>query len=150
MQWYYRPEVEAQALRQVERMIFHLGSHPSIAVWCMHNEPFRAFDLRERYRPRQPGPGRCSPSFSTAPTATGSTRSNGAGAPVPRPHPGTPPAASGERGLFRKGPGDGHLYYGWYFGPCTGSTAITANTRSSSARNRIRDRSPSPNLRKRR
>jgi beta-mannosidase len=39
LQWHYRKEVLPQALRQVERMIGLLFNHPSLVIWCMHNEP---------------------------------------------------------------------------------------------------------------
>jgi beta-mannosidase len=39
MQWGYSKEVLPEALRQVECMVNLLYNHPSIVVWCMHNEP---------------------------------------------------------------------------------------------------------------
>ncbi len=39
LQWSYSKEVLPEALRQVERMVNLLHNHPSIVVWCMHNEP---------------------------------------------------------------------------------------------------------------
>ncbi len=39
LQWNYAKEVSPEALRQVEVMVNHLHNHPSIVVWCMHNEP---------------------------------------------------------------------------------------------------------------
>jgi len=39
LQWHYRQEVLPQALRQVEKMLGLLFNHPSIVIWCMHNEP---------------------------------------------------------------------------------------------------------------
>ncbi len=39
LQWNYAKEVSPEALRQVEVMVKHLHHHPSIIVWCMHNEP---------------------------------------------------------------------------------------------------------------
>jgi len=39
LQWHYRKEVLPQALRQVGKMIGLLFNHPSIVIWCMHNEP---------------------------------------------------------------------------------------------------------------
>ncbi len=39
LQWGYAKEVLPEALRQVEKMVRLLFNHPSIAIWCMHNEP---------------------------------------------------------------------------------------------------------------
>ena len=44
LQWYYRKEVLPAALYQIERMIKTLYNHPSIAIWCCHNEPFKIVD----------------------------------------------------------------------------------------------------------
>lgn len=43
LQWGYG-NVRRQALRQAARAVDVLGHHPSIALWCAHNEPF-ALDL---------------------------------------------------------------------------------------------------------
>jgi beta-mannosidase len=40
LQWGYARSVRRQAVRQVERAVDVLGHHPSIALWCGHNEPF--------------------------------------------------------------------------------------------------------------
>lgn len=39
LQWNYSKEVLPEALRQVELMVRLLDNHPSIVVWCTHNEP---------------------------------------------------------------------------------------------------------------
>ena len=39
LQWRYSKEVLPEALRQAELMVDLLYNHPSIVVWCMHNEP---------------------------------------------------------------------------------------------------------------
>jgi beta-mannosidase len=114
MQWYYRPEVEPQALSQVKRMIFHLGSHPCIGLWCMHNKPFRAFDLRERYRF-----GSLSRALATF--LIWNQNRERMDKELARKARFLDPTrfvteSSGERGLGRES-GDVHYYYGWYFGP---------------------------------
>ncbi|NIN70128.1 MAG: glycoside hydrolase [Anaerolineae bacterium] len=48
LQWNYAKEVLPEALRQVELMVDHLRNHPSIVVWCMHNEPGIVSDPSER------------------------------------------------------------------------------------------------------
>ena len=40
LQWGYARSVRRQAVRQVAKAVDLLGHHPSIAVWCGHNEPF--------------------------------------------------------------------------------------------------------------
>lgn len=47
LQWLYRREVKHEALRQVRQMIHLLGNHPSVALWCMHNEPLYAVDTKD-------------------------------------------------------------------------------------------------------
>jgi beta-mannosidase len=39
LQWSYSNEVLPEALRQAELMVNLLYNHPSIVIWCMHNEP---------------------------------------------------------------------------------------------------------------
>ncbi|MEZ5259992.1 MAG: hypothetical protein R2705_24835 [Ilumatobacteraceae bacterium] len=40
LQWGYARTVRKQAVHQVGRAVDVLGHHPSIAIWCGHNEPF--------------------------------------------------------------------------------------------------------------
>lgn len=40
LQWGYSTRVFRQARRQAREMVDMLGHHPSIVVWCAHNEPF--------------------------------------------------------------------------------------------------------------
>src|SRR5690606_36036238 len=44
LQWGYARTVRRQARRQAREMVDLLGHHPSIAVWCGHNEPL-ALDI---------------------------------------------------------------------------------------------------------
>lgn len=115
LQWYYAKEIEPQALRQVEKMIELLGNHPSIALWCLHNEPIRQFDQHRRVGPaailrwlfsiliwnwnREVLDQKLETRARSLDLSRFVHRS------------------SGERGLFRSDPGDGHWYFGWYFGP---------------------------------
>ncbi len=39
LQWLYRPTILPEARRQARAMVRLLYNHPSIVVWCMHNEP---------------------------------------------------------------------------------------------------------------
>lgn len=44
MQWLYARSVLPQALRQAQEMVRLLQLHPSIVLWCMHNEPLHVDD----------------------------------------------------------------------------------------------------------
>ena len=44
LQWGYARQIRWQAVRQAAEMVHLLGHHPSIAMWCGHNEPM-ALDL---------------------------------------------------------------------------------------------------------
>ena len=54
LQWGYARSVRRQAVRQAGAMVDALGHHPSIALWCGHNEPL-ALDI-EPGRPFARGP----------------------------------------------------------------------------------------------
>ncbi|TML64174.1 MAG: hypothetical protein E6G17_03430 [Actinobacteria bacterium] len=41
LQWGYARGVRKEAVRQARELVDLLGHHPSIAIWCGHNEPFR-------------------------------------------------------------------------------------------------------------
>jgi beta-mannosidase len=40
LQWSYARSIRKQAQRQAREAVDLLGHHPSVAVWCAHNEPF--------------------------------------------------------------------------------------------------------------
>lgn len=40
LQWGYARQIRRQAVRQAQAAVDVLGHHPSIALWCAHNEPF--------------------------------------------------------------------------------------------------------------
>jgi beta-mannosidase len=44
MQWLYARHVLPEAQRQCREMVRSLGHHPSIVIWCMHNEPLHVDD----------------------------------------------------------------------------------------------------------
>ena len=52
LQWGYARGIRKQASRQAREAVDLLGHHPSIAVWCGHNEPM-AIDV-------EPGDARAS------------------------------------------------------------------------------------------
>jgi beta-mannosidase len=53
LQWLYRREILPEARRQVVQMVRQLYNHPSLAIWCMHNEPLYEVDTKdERWHTR--------------------------------------------------------------------------------------------------
>jgi len=116
LQWYYGKEAHEQAVRQVEKMVLHLGSRPSVALWCMHNEPFYAPDTRKFIGPIKAA------RFLASMFIWNSNRDRLDRKLVEKARrldPHRPSRrCSGERGLLRE-TGDAHYYYGWYHGPLT-------------------------------
>ncbi len=47
LQWCYRKEVLPIARKQIAEMIRLLYNHPSIALWCCHNEPIHIVDTKD-------------------------------------------------------------------------------------------------------
>ncbi|MDW8148531.1 MAG: glycoside hydrolase [Roseiflexaceae bacterium] len=47
LHWLYRRDVLPEARRQARAMVRLLGDHPSVALWCMHNEPVYVVDTRD-------------------------------------------------------------------------------------------------------
>ncbi len=115
LQWGYDKKILPEAVFQAGEMVKTLYNHPSIVLWCMHNEPVNMFETgkkpglldllrlgfsalvyswnREVMDPRLAKTARfLDPSRTVIPSA-------------------------GERGLFRADAGTGHYYFGWYFGP---------------------------------
>lgn len=50
LQWGYARGIRRQAVRQAAAMVDVLGHHPSVAIWCGHNEPL-ALDLEPGHEP---------------------------------------------------------------------------------------------------
>jgi beta-mannosidase len=94
LQWGYTslPSFRAEALRQAEDMVRQYGHHPSIVLWCMHNEAPYAMPWMRRRDPDQ-----------------NLALDEGLAEVVRRLDP--------SRIVQRdSGTGDGHYYYGWYDG----------------------------------
>lgn len=47
LQWLYRRSVLPEARRQARQMVELLDNHPSVAIWCMHNEPVFMIDTSD-------------------------------------------------------------------------------------------------------
>jgi beta-mannosidase len=94
LQWGYTdlPAFHAEALRQAEAMIRRFHNHPSILVWCMHNESVHASEWMERKDPRQ--------NLELDQALAALARSLDP-ARVVQPNSGS---------------GDAHPYHGWYYG----------------------------------
>jgi beta-mannosidase len=115
LQWNYDRSILPEALFQLEKMITRLGHHPSIAIWCMHNEPLKMYDTRKK------------PSvfdwirFANSIFFYSWNREVMDKQLLKKARfldPARPALhCSGEKGLFARDPGDAHLYFGWYFGP---------------------------------
>ncbi len=115
LQWYYRKDIEASALYQVEKMITMLYNHACIGLWCMHNEPIRQVDMHKWIGPLTIIRSLFSMFFWNWNRDVLDRRLSARArhlSPYRYVH-----RLAGERGLFRKNTGDGHLYFGWYFGP---------------------------------
>lgn len=48
LQWSYARSIRKEAVRQAREAVDLLGHHPSIALWCAHNEPTPTTDSRAR------------------------------------------------------------------------------------------------------
>jgi beta-mannosidase len=114
LQWGYARGVRPQAVRQAKAAVEQLGHHPSIAVWCGHNEPL-ALDL-------EPGGdmARAAIAFmggQQLPTWNKSVLDRSIARALRRtdltrpvvPHSGVLPHVGG-------GGTDTHVYFGWYHG----------------------------------
>jgi beta-mannosidase len=48
LQWSYARTIRKEAVRQAREAVDALGHHPSIAVWCAHNEPLPVEESRKK------------------------------------------------------------------------------------------------------
>ncbi|HYV58438.1 MAG TPA: hypothetical protein VFA62_00050 [Acidimicrobiia bacterium] len=119
LQWGYARGVRKPAVRQARAMVDVLGHHPSIVLWCAHNEPL-AVDLA----PGEPLPTRAKmrlggsmllPTWNKNVLDRSITRALHRADPsrAVDPHSGVLPGLGG--------PGtDTHFYFGWYHGALHG------------------------------
>jgi beta-mannosidase len=119
LQWGYSRTVRRQATRQARAAVDLLGHHPSILLWCGHNDPVAARDLEppvrwgERLRiGTRLVTGHQLPTWNKtvldASLKRTLERADGTRPVVP--HSGVPPH------LPRLDGTDSHLYFGWYYG----------------------------------
>jgi len=119
LQWGYARSVRKPAVRQARAMVDELGHHPSIVLWCAHNEPL-AVDvapgkpLTTRAKMRLGG-SMLLPTWNKNVLDRSITRALHRADPsrAVDPHSGVLP------GLGSPGT-DGHFYFGWYHGTLDG------------------------------
>jgi beta-mannosidase len=119
LQWGYARTIRKQAARQAAAMVDHLGHHPSVAIWCGHNEPL-AIDIEPGGTSDQAAMAKVMSRFMVAQQLPSwnktvldrAVRRAIEGADPSRPvipHSGVLPHAG-------SGGTDAHLYFGWYHG----------------------------------
>ncbi len=106
--------VRHQAVRQAAAAVDLLGHHPSIAVWCGHDEPFS----HELKAGRAPGPARVvrSAVAQTLPSWNKSVLDNSVKRALERADPSRPVLAHSGVLPHPLWGTDSHLYFGWYHG----------------------------------
>ncbi len=120
LQWGYARSVKGQAVRQAREMVAMLAHHPSVAVWCGHNEPMAIDVDPEAFTdPRRTAQlGARAMLSQQLPTWNKTVLDRAVGRaidaadgtrPVVR-HSGVLPRLPGIEGT------DAHLYFGWYWG----------------------------------
>ena len=123
LQWGYARGTRKEAVRQAREMVDLLGHHPSIALWCAHNEPL-AIDLQPGERVPRPRRGADRRVDVPADVEQGRARSLGrARAPQGRPDPHGEPALRRAPRPRRAAGTDTHFYFGWYHGRMDGLAA---------------------------
>jgi beta-mannosidase len=115
LQWGYARTVRKEAVRQAREAVDLLGHHPSVALWCGHNEPL-ALDL-EPGGSFGPGAGLRFAALQALPTWNKTVLDTSISRALERADPSRPVVAhSGVLpGPFTSGT-DTHLYCGWYHG----------------------------------
>jgi len=119
LQWHYSKEILKPAVEQIADMARELMSHPSVAVWCCHNEPFKITKARTAKDILAPGalkefiPSMASmlgPDWNKDeldPRLKGALLKEDKSRPVIQ--------SSGTASFLKDG-ADTHLYFGWYYG----------------------------------
>ncbi len=119
LQWGYARSVRRQATAQARAAVDLLAHHPSIALWCAHNEPF-ALDVSPARRYDRTAVARLFTRFATLQALPGWNKSV-----LDRSVKRALTMADGTRRVVRHSgvlphPGstgtDTHLYFGWYHG----------------------------------
>lgn len=112
LQWLYQAKILTEAQRQVKAMVHMLYNHPSVAIWCMHNEPFYVGETSNESLPRRLRTYQSAFGFSWNRDVLDTylkrnTEHEDPSRPVIR--------SSGEFSVPRLREGtDTHIYFGWY------------------------------------
>ena len=127
LQWGYARGTRKEAVRQARRMVDLLGHHPSIALWCAHNEPL-AIDVQ----PGEGDPQAAAMALQTRGVDVPAVVEQGRARPFDhaRAAQGRPtrPVNPHSGVLPRRGSGgtDTHFYFGWYHGRMDGTSPAAA------------------------
>ncbi len=123
LQWGYARSVRKSALRQAREMVDLLGHHPSIVLWCAHNEPL-AVDIQpgERLKPTKAmTTGARVAASMFLPSWNKDILDRSVARSIGKADPSRPvDRASGLLPGPTSGGTDTHLYYGWYWGSMGG------------------------------
>lgn len=124
LQWGYAKGVKPQATRQAEAMVDMLAHHPSVAIWCGHNEPI-PLDARPGKRPDAEPTNRFFRRGSMQhelPSWNRTVLDRAVKRTIARADPSRPVIA--HSGVLPHPPQldgtDSHLYFGWYQGDIDG------------------------------
>jgi beta-mannosidase len=120
LQWGYARGIRKQAVRQAGAMVDLLGHHPSIALWCGHNEPM-AIDVSPgslEERRAMVGLALRAGAAQQLPTWNKSVLDRSIKRALERADPSRPVIAHSGivPHLPRLDGTDSHLYFGWYWG----------------------------------
>jgi len=119
LQWGYARGLRKQAVRQAREMVDLLAHHPSIFVWCAHNEPL-AIDMQPGEPLRATKVARAAASMFL-PTWNKDVLDRSIARALHRADPSRPvDLHSGVLPGIGSGGTDSHFYFGWYHGRIDG------------------------------
>jgi beta-mannosidase len=117
LQWGYAHGIRGQAVRQAREMVDLLGHHPSVAIWCGHNEPL-ALDIDPGTPADDPGGIARFFAAQELPTWNKTVLDRSVKRSIERADTSRPVIA--HSGVLPHPPlldgTDTHLYFGWYHG----------------------------------
>jgi beta-mannosidase len=119
LQWHYSKEILKPAVEQIADMARELISHPSVAVWCCHNEPFKITKARTAKDILAPGALKeFIPSMASmlGPDWNKDELDPRLKAALLKEDKSRPIVQSSGTASFLKDGTDTHLYFGWYYG----------------------------------
>jgi len=127
LQWGYARSVRKPAVRQARAMVDLLGHHPSIALWCAHNEPL-AVNIQpgEQLPPAQLAKTGARVAASMfLPSWNKDVLDRSVARAIGKADPSRPvDRASGLLPGLASGGTDSHMYFGWYWGRMDGFAGL--------------------------